>query len=117
PGGEKRKRRGRPFDERPRIAQGNDVPGAGACEFTKASLRMFGGKAKLCAARVITAKALGALPASLVRSDHDPLADRKVRYGRASPGDFANDLAAADVRHGNLEGQPLPDPQIEMIHP
>src|SRR5438552_868394 len=72
---------------------------------------------ELGAGRVVAAKALGAMAASLVRSDQHALTERQTPDGRTDLGDRADDLAAADVRHGNLDRQTLPDPQIEMVQP
>src|SRR5262245_4106990 len=86
-------------------------------EFTKASLRVLAGNAELAASRVVSAEAGRTMTTALCWRDHHLLTDGQVFHCRAHFGDLAHDLAAADVRHGNLNRQSLARPQVEMIHP
>src|SRR5207302_2207531 len=85
--------------------------------FTKTALRVLPRNAILTARRVVALETFCAAPAALSGRNHHRLSHGQVFDGRAPLCNFADDLAAADVGHRDLHGQPLPDPQVEMIHP
>src|SRR5579863_4082336 len=76
---------------------------------------MLAGNTELRTGRIVAPETFGTTSATLVRRDHHALSDRDILDRRTDARDFADDLAAADVRHGNLKRQTLADPQIEMV--
>src|SRR6266851_7420421 len=108
PGSDKGERNGRPFRERPGLADGDDVDGPRLRVFGEAALGLVADDVILIAATVEALIATIAVHARLARRDQHALARLEPPSFAAHLGQDSGDLTTADMRHWDLGRQALP---------
>jgi hypothetical protein len=116
PGGEENERNGGGLFERKAGGHGDSVARGRADVFGVASGDEIAEERVFAAEIVVAGEAGGAASAADAGLEEDFLADGDVGDEFADGGDFAGDVAAVDVRHGDLNaGNAVTNEKIEMV--